>query len=156
MTDTYTVERSTTIDAPPSRVYPRLVDLRQWQEWSPWAEMDPNAEKTYSGAESGPGAKYEWSGNRKVGRGSMEITDATEPSAVQIALEFIKPLKASNTTVLELRAEGDGTKVTWRMSGQKTLMTRVLGVFKSMDSMVGSDFERGLAKLKRVVEAEAG
>ena len=154
MTDTYTVERSTTIDAPPARVYPRLVDLREWQEWSPWEEMDPNADKTYSGAESGPGAKYEWSGNRKVGRGSMEITDATEPIAVEIALEFIKPFKASNTTVLELRAEGDGTEVTWRMSGQRTLMTRVIGVFKSMDSMVGPDFERGLAKLKRVVEAD--
>jgi len=107
---------------------------------------------TYSGSASGIGAKYAWSGNRKVGRGNMEITGATEPSSVQIALEFLKPFKASNRTEFTLQDAGDGTEVTWAMTGRKTLMTRIMGIFKSMDSMVGPDFERGLAKLKTVVE----
>ncbi len=154
MTDTYTVRRSTTIDAPPERVYAHIVDLRRWSAWSPWDAMDPGMSKEYSGPESGPGATYAWSGNRKVGQGSMEITNVTEPSTVEIALEFVKPFRASNTTVLSLEPEADGTKVTWAMSGNKTLATRVMGVFKSMDSMVGPDFERGLGSLKAVVEGQ--
>ncbi len=153
MTTPYTVERSITVDAPPDQIYAHIIDLRRWSAWSPWDELDPDASKEYSGAESGPGSTYAWSGNRRVGQGSMEITSATEPNTVQIALEFLKPFKASNTTVLELWPEGDGTQVTWTMSGEKTLVTRVIGLFKSMDSMVGPDFERGLAKLKAVVEA---
>ena len=154
MSDTYTVQRSASIDAPPDRVYAHIVDFHQWADWSPWDDMDPEMDKTYSGADSGTGAKYAWTGNRKVGQGSMEITDATEPSSVQIALEFVKPFKASNTTLFTLEPEGSGTNVTWAMTGQKTFMTRVMGIFKSMDAMVGPDFERGLGSLKSVAEAD--
>jgi len=133
-------------------VFAHIVDFHKWAAWSPWADMDPAMNTTYSGSASGIGAKYAWSGNRKVGRGNMEITGATEPSSVQIALEFLKPFKASNRTEFTLQDAGDGTEVTWAMTGRKTLMTRIMGIFKSMDSMVGPDFERGLAKLKTVVE----
>ena len=153
MSDTYTVQRSTTIAAPPERVYGHLIDFSKWADWSPWDAMDPSMSKTYSGAESGVGSRYEWSGNRKVGQGSMEITDAKEHSDVHIALEFLKPFKASNQTGFSLEPTGDGTRVTWTMSGTKTLMTRIIGIFRSMDAMVGPDFERGLGDLKRVAEA---
>ncbi len=153
MSDTYTVSRSATIDAPPEQVYAHIVDLRKMEAWSPWEKMDPNMTKTYSGAESGVGARYSWAGNRKVGEGSMEITDVKENSKVEMALEFLKPFKASNTTSLELTPDGDGTRVTWAMTGRKTLMTRVMGIFKSMDAMVGPDFEAGLATLKEVAES---
>jgi len=153
MSDTYTVHRSATLDASPDRIYQQIIDFHNWSAWSPWDEMDPSMNKTYSGPDAGVGAGYAWTGNRKVGQGSMEITGATEASSVQIALEFLKPFKASNTTEFTLRSVGDGTEVTWAMTGRKTLMTRIMSVFKSMDSMVGPDFERGLARLKQVVES---
>lgn len=153
MSDTFTVQRSTTIAAPAERVYSHLIDFSKWADWSPWESMDPTMSKTFSGAESGVGSKYEWSGNRKVGQGSMEMTDAKEHSEVQIALEFLKPFKASNTTSFSLEPIGDGTSVTWSMTGKKTLMTRIIGIFRSMDAMVGPDFEKGLAQLKAVAEA---
>ena len=153
MSDTFTVQRSTTINAPAERVYGHLIDFNKWADWSPWESMDPSMSKSFSGAESGVGSRYEWSGNRKVGQGSMEITDAKEHSDIHIALEFLKPFKASNTTRFSLEPAGDGTGVTWSMTGQKTLMTRIIGIFRSMDAMVGPDFERGLADLKRVSEA---
>ena len=156
MSDTYTVQRSATIDAPADQVYAHIIDFHQWEAWSPWDDMDPAMEKTYSGADAGVGAKYAWSGNRKVGQGSMEITDAADSSTVAIALEFLKPFKASNTTLFSLQPSGAGTQVTWAMTGKKTFMTRVMGIFKSMDSMVGPDFEKGLGRLKSVVEAEPG
>ena len=140
--DTYTVERSATIDAPPARIYDQIADFHNWTNWSPWEDLDPELRRDYSGAESGTGAIYGWSGNRKAGQGRMEITDATQPSRVQIDLVFEKPFKARNDTVFTIKPEGSGSQVTWTMSGKKTFMTKVMGIFKSMDKLVGPDFER--------------
>lgn len=155
MADTYTVTRSTVIDAPPQVVYDEVADFRQWIIWSPWEQLDPHQQRTYSGAESGQGAAYAWSGNRKAGQGTMEITEAQPARKVAIALTFVKPFRSSNTTTFELRPEGSGTHVTWSMVGPKTLVTRVMGVFKSMDAMIGPDFEKGLSRLKAVSETKA-
>ncbi len=153
MSETFTVERSTTINAPASAIYPHVIDLRRWPDWSPWEEMDPNMDKTYSGTDSGVGSSYAWSGNRKVGQGSVTITDARPDERIDIDLEFLKPFKAQNTTTYRFEPTGDGTTVTWSMTGKNTLMTRIMGIFKSMDAMVGPDFEKGLAKLKTIVES---
>jgi uncharacterized protein YndB with AHSA1/START domain len=150
--DTYTVERSTTIDVPPQRVYDQIVDFHRWRAWSPWEEVDPELKRTYSGAESGTGAVYSWSGNRKAGQGKMEITQATTPSSVLIDLVFEKPWKAHNTTSFVIQPTGAGSRVTWSMTGKKTLMTKVMGVFTSMDKLLGRDFESGLARLKTAAE----
>lgn len=152
MPDLYTVERTTTINAPAEKVYAQIVDFHYWRNWSPWDDLDPDMQRSYSGADSGVGAGYAWSGNRKAGEGKMKITEATEPSVVQIALKFLKPFKSSSTTTFNLKPQGQTTDVTWTMTGPKTLMTRVTGVFKSMDKMVGPDFERGLAQLRGVAE----
>ena len=153
---TYAVERSATIAAEPRQIYGRLVDFHQWMSWSPWEDLDPNQERTFSGAESGPGAKYAWSGNRKAGRGRMEITSAQDPTEVRIVLDFEKPFKSSNTIEFFLTPEGSGrTRVRWVMTGPKTLATKVMGLFSSMDKMIGPDFEKGLARLKDVVETRA-
>jgi len=114
--------------------------------------LDPELRRDYSGAESGTGAVYGWSGNRKAGQGRMEITDATQPSRVQIDLVFEKPWKARNDTVFTIKPQGSGSQVTWSMSGKKTVMTKVMGIFKSMDKFVGPDFERGLSRLKATIE----
>jgi uncharacterized protein YndB with AHSA1/START domain len=151
---TYTVERSATIAAEPEQIYPQLANFREWMKWSPWEDLDPNQQRTFSGVESGPGAKYAWSGNRKAGRGQMEITSAQQPTELRIALDFEKPFKSSNTIEFFLVPEGsDRTRVRWVMTGPKTLMTKVMGLFSSMDKMVGPDFEKGLARLKDAVEA---
>jgi uncharacterized protein YndB with AHSA1/START domain len=151
--DTFTVQRSARIDAPPARVYAEIADFRMWTRWSPWEDVDPNLQRTYSGAESGLGAAYNWSGNRTAGQGRMEITEAVEPSLVRIDLLFEKPWKARNDTSFTIRPEGSGSHVTWSMTGQKTLMTKAMGIFKSMDTFLGPDFEKGLARLKAAAES---
>lgn len=153
--DTYIVERSTVVDAPAERVYAQLVDFHRWPAWSPWEEIDPQMQRSYSGSESGTGAVYSWSGNRRAGAGTMTITDATEPSRIDIDLRFEKPFKAHNDTRFALTPEAGGTRVTWTMNGKKTFATKVMGLFKSMDAMVGPDFEKGLARLKAVAEEPA-
>jgi len=153
MADTYTVERSATMTAPPQAVYDQLVDFRRWVHWSPWEELDPALQRTYSGAESGVGAVYEWSGNKKAGQGRMEITEAVPASKIVIALDFIKPFKASNITTFSLTPEDSGTRVVWSMTGSRPLLMRVLGFLFNPEKMVGPDFEKGLAKLQEATSS---
>lgn len=153
--DTYTVERSTSVGAPPADVYPLIADFRRWRSWSPWEDVDPELRRTYSGPDSGVGATYAWSGNRKAGQGRMEVVEATEPSRVRIDLVFEKPFKARNDTVFSIRPEGDGSHVTWSMTGRKTLVTKVMGLFTSMEKFLGPDFEKGLARLRTTAEASS-
>ena len=152
--DTYTVQRSITIDAAPDRVYEQIASFHNWRNWSPWEDIDPDLTRTYAGAESGTGAIYGWSGNRRAGQGRMEITEATPPSRVQVDLAFEKPWKARNDTWFTIEPQGSGSRVTWSMKGQKSLMTTVMGLFRSMDQFLGPDFEKGLARLKATVETE--
>jgi hypothetical protein len=145
--DTFTVERSGEVGAPPERVHAVLADFHEWPKWSPWEDVDPDMERTFSGAESGVGAVYAWKGNRKAGEGRMEITGSDSPSAVDIHLSFIKPFKAENDVRFDVEPAGEGSRVRWSMTGPRTFMVKVMGIFKSMDKMVGPDFEKGLRQL---------
>lgn len=152
--DSFRVERSTTISAPPEKVFALIQDFHQWGQWSPWEKIDPEMKRTHSGAESGPGAVYAWDGNDQVGNGRMEIIEAASPSKVSIQLDFLKPFEAHNTAEFTLAPEGDGTQVTWAMFGPNLFVGKVMQVFMSMDSMMGKDFETGLANMKAAAEKE--
>ena len=150
--DTFRVERSTTIKAPPEKVYALIDDFHQWQQWSPWERLDPAMKRQHGGAPKGKGALYGWEGNKEVGKGQMEITEATPPSRVVIKLDFLAPFEAHNTAEFVLAPQGDATTVTWAMHGPNLFVGKVMSLFASMDSLVGKDFERGLANLKAVAE----
>jgi len=101
---------------------------------------------------SGKGAAYEWEGDKNVGKGRMEITDTSPPSKVTIKLDFVKPFEAHNIVEFTLEPKGDSTNITWAMHGPSPYVSKVMGLFFDMDSMVGKDFEAGLANLKTVAE----
>lgn len=149
---TFRIERATTVIAPADRIFPLIDDFRQWAAWSPYETMDPELKRSFSGAESGKGAVYAWEG-RKAGAGPMEIVDTAPPSRVVVKLDFLKPFKASNTAEYTLEPVGDGTRVTWAMHGPNLFIGKIMGLFMSMDRMIGRDFEAGLAKLKSIAEA---
>jgi uncharacterized protein YndB with AHSA1/START domain len=148
----FRVQRSARIKAPPSKIFASLDDFHNWAAWSPWEKLDPAMQRTFSGAPRGPGSIYEWIGNRQVGQGRMEITDSSAPTRLALALHFLKPFEARNTTEFTLAPDGDSTDVTWTMRGSSPFVIKVMGVFVSMDKLVGKDFESGLANLKRVAE----
>ena len=149
----FSVQRSIAIKAEPAKIYPLLVDFRQWPAWSPWEKLDPTMKRTLSGAPSGPGAVYAWDGSSKVGAGRMEIKDATAPSKVVIQLDFIRPFEGHNVTDFTLAPRADSTtEVTWLMRGPAPFVTKLMGVFVDMDKMIGKDFETGLANLKAAAE----
>lgn len=153
--NTYHVERAIEIAAPASVVQSKLENFREWTAWSPWEGLDPTMKKEYEGPESGVGAKYHWVGNDKVGEGRMTVQESVPGQKVGILLEFIKPFASTSQTMFTLAEQGGGTRVVWNMDGKADFMTKAMSVMKSMDAMVGPDFEKGLASLKTVAEATA-
>lgn len=150
--DTFSVKRVVSIKAPPEKIAPLLTDFHQWASWSPWEHLDPAMKRTFSGAPSGKGAIYEWEGNKDVGKGRMEILDASTPAKTVIKLDFLQPFESHNTTEFTLVPQGDMTRVAWDMSGPMPFISKIMSVFASMDSMIGKDFEKGLANMKAAAE----
>jgi hypothetical protein len=148
----FRVERSAMVTAPAEAIYPLLDDLAAWGSWSPWEKKDPGMKKTLSGAARGVGAVFEWDGDKKVGKGRMEIIEASAPGKVAIKLDFIKPFEGHNIAEFTLEPRGESTLVTWAMAGPNPFMGKLVSVFIDCEKMCGRDFEAGLANLKAVVE----
>ncbi|MEU7633988.1 SRPBCC family protein [Nocardia sp. NPDC049220] len=149
----FEVVRSAVITAEPTRVRKLIDNFHEWTKWSPWEDLDPQIQRSYSGAASGVGARYAWSGNRKAGAGSMEIVASAEHE-IGVRLRFLKPMKATNKVTFTLDPVETGTEVTWRMSGQQSGLMGLVGRFIPMDKLVGKDFEKGLARLQQAASAE--
>lgn len=144
----FRVERSLVVNAPADSIRAFISDFHRWTLWSPYEAMEPNMKRSYDGPSSGTGAVYSWVGE-KVGTGRMEILGVNSAKVV-IKLDFTSPFEAHNTAEFLLEPQGDATRVTWAMSGPNNFVSKVMGVFFSMDAMVGKDFETGLKNLNSV------
>jgi hypothetical protein len=150
--NSFQVQRRVAIKASPGQIATLIDDFHAWSQWSPWERIDPTMTRTYQGAERGVGAVYGWSSPGKAGTGRMEILE-TSASRIAIKLDFIKPFEAHNLALFTLEAKGDETEVTWAMSGPQPYIGKLMGMVFNMDKMVGGDFEKGLADLKKASEA---
>jgi uncharacterized protein YndB with AHSA1/START domain len=153
--DTFRVERTTVIEAAPEQIFPYLQDFRKFTEWSPYEHLDPEMSRTYSGPKKGKGAVYEWSGRGKAGKGRMEIAHVSPRHMVVMRLDIIKPFESQNIVEFTMSPEEASTSVTWAMRGANPYVAKLVQVFVKMDQLVGKDFERGLAKLKAIVEQQS-
>lgn len=151
--DTFHVERSTTIEARPGNIFGLVNDFHNWHLWTPY-NKDPEMTKLFGGAASGVGAIYEWEGNSQVGKGMIQITTALPGEKIILKLDFIKPFAAHNTAEFSFVPAGEATLVSWRMYGPQPYFGKLMSLFFNVDTIVGRDFETGLAKLKAVVEAQ--
>ena len=149
--DTFRLQRSTTIAAPPDKVFALINDLRQFNSWNPFAKMEPSAVITYDATSAGVGGAYGWKGD-KTGEGRMQITESVPAQRVSAKLDFVKPFEAHNTVDFTVQPQGNGSQVTWAMHGPMPYLNRVMTVFFDMDKTVGKDFEAGLANLKALAE----
>ena len=150
--DDYRLTRSTVIAAPAARVFSHVNDLRQWDDWSPWAKLDPNAKVTFEGPGAGPGATFRWDGNDKVGAGMMTITESKPNERVATRTDFVKPFAGTSNADFVFSQVGDRTNVIWTMAGTHTFIGKAICMVYSMEQMLGPEFEKGLAQLKQVAE----
>ena len=151
----FQVSRSASIAAAPEKIYPLIDNFKRFNEWNPFAKQDPTIKFVYSGPEDGVGAANSWTSDGKAGVGQLMIVDAAAPSRVTMRLDFVKPMEAHNTVVFTLQPRGSTTEVSWSMSGKFPYVGKLMSVFFSMDKMVGGEFEKGLADLKRIAETQS-
>jgi hypothetical protein len=150
--DTFQLQRAISVKAPPDKLFALINDLHSWESWTPY-NRDPTMKKTFLGAHSGPGAAYIWEGNSEVGQGRIDIVASSAPSRVELKLHMLKPFEAQNRVIFTILGSAEGvTQVVWAMDGPQNYLARLLGVFMSMDTLVGKDFEVGLGRLKAVAE----
>jgi len=148
----FKVSRSTVIQAPAGKIFGYVAVLRDWEKWSPWVKLDPNAKITYEGPASGPGAIMRWEGNSDVGAGSMTLTGGKPPESIDFRLDFLKPMEGTSTANFTFVQEGENTTLTWTMEGHNNFMAKAISLIFNCEKMVGEQFEKGLASLKELAE----
>ncbi len=152
--DAFAIERSVVVSAPPEAIYPRIADLHQWNTWSPYEKLDPHMKKVFNGTPGAAGASYYWSGNMKAGEGTITVRELMPPSKLTMQLDMLKPIEGHNVVEFNLEPADGGTRVTWAMRGANTMLSKIVGLFMNMDTMIGKDFEDGLSSLKTQVETK--
>jgi len=150
------VERSILIKAPPQTVFRLLNGFDHFNEWSPWAKLDPKTQYTRQGPAEGVGAKLAWfSENPNVGSGSQEIIESLPPGRIRVKVEFTG-FDSDNVATYTLVPEDGATRMTWgydtRFEGN--LLGRYFGLL--LDRMLGKDYETGLLNLKLLAERAPG
>jgi uncharacterized protein YndB with AHSA1/START domain len=153
----FSVERSTTIAAPPAAVFDSVNDLQKWDAWSPWKDLDPNAKSTISAPSAGNGASFTWDGNEQIGAGSLTIVESEPNESVDVDQEFIRPFAGKARMAFRFASVPNGlaepdTKVTWKLSGTNDFFGKLMCLFTDMDAVLGKGFERGLATMKSALE----
>ncbi|MCI0335724.1 MAG: SRPBCC family protein [Planctomycetes bacterium] len=149
----FRVTRSARMNATPAAVFAQVNDFHNWEAWSPWVKMDPNAKSTFEGPSSGTGSVFHWDGNKDVGAGSMTILQSDPNDRIHIKLAFVRPFAATNDVEFTFKPEGDQTAVTWSMAGKNNFTAKAIGLFMDCEKMVGEQFDKGLANMKAIVES---
>jgi hypothetical protein len=147
----YHVERSRTIRASTADIQSQITDLHKWQVWNPWATYDTAMQVTYGTPSAGLGATMSWT-SKEMGDGSITITHIT-PDSIREALNFGPEIEPPTATFY-FKPEGQGTQVRWAMDGELGNNPFIRWYGLVMDSFIGKDYDRGLAKLADVVEGK--
>jgi hypothetical protein len=153
MPDQFILSRSRTINAPAEQIFPRVNDLHKWEDWSPWAKLDPNAKNSFEGPQAGVGSSMSWDGNKKIGSGKMTIIESHPNTHIKFKLDFIQPFAATHISEFAFVPDANQTRVTWTMVGESKFAFKIFSLLVNCDDMAGRDFEKGLTSLKTLVES---
>lgn len=145
----YLVTKEIFIKAPVKTVFSKVVDLKEWENWSPWIKMDPGMKNSYSKTTDEVGASQEWVGE-VTGTGKQEITKIDGHKTIEFRTEFFSPFKSISFPRFELHDQDQGTLVKWHM--EAVLPWFMLPLVGMMKMFIGRDFQRGLKMLKEYVE----
>lgn len=149
--DTYIVERTATIEAPPQVVYAELNDFRNWRKFDPWADADPNAKYTYDGPSTGVGSSYMWEGNSEYGKGRFTMAESRPHEYIKVDMLFIEPFSGTGVVEYRLAPVAGGTQLIETMTGDHSFMSKIMCLFVSFDDMLGEKFEEGHRRMNKVM-----
>ena len=152
--NSFHVQRSVSIRAPRQKIFLLINDFHKWPDWAPQDQEDRSMKRSYSGNASGIGAVSEWVSTGTAGRGRMWITESVTPDRISVRTDFVRPFEAHNLNQFILESQGMATTVTWSLEGSKPYFLKLIGIFVSMDRLVGKHLESGLHNLKGLAETD--
>jgi len=152
-----TIQRSIVIDAPKEAISEQIIKFKNWPHWSPWYQMDSTMKLTYYGEDGQLGSGFHWEGDKnKTGTGDMKNI-GTKPGEIDYQIITTVPWENSSPGTFKLTDTGTGqTKLSWDITMHFSFPMNAMLMFMKMDKLLGSDFEKGLANLKKYVEANPG
>ncbi len=150
----YSVEREITINKPKQEVFDYVKLLKNQNNFSVWAQRDPNMKKDYKGNDGTVGFVSAWdSEDKHVGKGEQEIKNMKDGERLDFELRFMKPFEATDNAYMTTESAGENqTKVKWGFNGKMPYPMNLMLLFMNMDKMLGKDLEDGLTNLKTVLE----
>lgn len=145
--------REIVINKPVNEVFNYIKYLKNQQNYSKWATLDPNMKNDFRGTDATVGFVNSWVGNKKVGEGEQEITGIVEGKSLSTDLRFIKPFKSLAKAQMTTEAvDANSTRVTWGFESKMNYPMNVMKLFMNMEKAIGNDFATGLQNLKGVLE----
>jgi hypothetical protein len=150
MANEFAIEREVAINKPKDEVFAYVKSLKNQNNYSKWALVEPGMKKSFRGTDGTVGFVSAWEGD-KVGKGEQEIRNIAEGQQIDYELRFEKPFKSTAHTHMTTEALSEGqTKVKWGFSGSNKYPMNVMNGL--MKWSLGNDLQKGLNNLKDILE----
>ena len=151
----YSIEREIVIEKPAGEVFEYIKYLRNQNNFSKWATLDPDMRQDYSGIDGTVGFKSSWEGNEDVGKGEQTIVNIVEGERIDYEILFIEPFSAQADSYMSTEAVSENqTNVTWAFSSTMPYPFNIMRVFMNFEEAIGEDLSVGLVNLKKILEEE--
>lgn len=155
MSNDVKVERSIVINKPKSEVFEYAKYLKNQDQYSFWAQLDPDMQKEYRGTDGTVGFVSSWIGNEDVGQGEQEITGIVEGEKINYQLRFIKPFESVADSYMSTVQENEtSTKVSWGFNSEMPYPMNIMLLFMDMEQVLGEQLQVGLNNMKNIVESK--
>jgi uncharacterized membrane protein len=150
----YAVEREITISRPKQEVFDYIKHLKNQDNYSKWAKMDPNMKKSYRGTDATVGFVSAWESEKDdVGTGEQEITGITDGERIDFELRFFVPFESTSPAYMTTQSVSDTeTKVVWGFAGNMPYPMNLLIPLMNFEKAIGDDLATGLGNLKVELE----
>jgi hypothetical protein len=152
----YLVKREVIINKPKSAVFDFIKLLKNQNQFSVWASIDPDMKTEFKGTDGTPGFVSAWdSKDKNVGKGEQEILKIIDGEKVDYEIRFIKPFKSISFATMQTLPVGENqTRVTWEFNGKMKYPMNLMLLFMNMEKMIGRDLNNGLQNLKTLLEKQ--
>lgn len=154
MNGKYAVEREVTINKPKQQVFDYVKYLKNQNQFSVWAKIDPGMKTEFRGEDATVGFVSAWdSQNPKAGKGEQKILKIDDGNRIDYELHFIKPFESTDYAFMEFKSVNDSvTNVKWAFHGEMKFPMKLMLLAMNMEKMLAPDLQNGLNNLKAIME----
>ncbi|GIU14300.1 hypothetical protein TUM4261_29600 [Shewanella sp. c952] len=152
----YSVITNISIDKPVAEVFDYVKHLKNQDNFSVWAQMDPDMVKSYRGTDGTVGFVSRWESQLEdVGVGEQEIMRIDEGKRIDFELRFFSPFESTDPAFMSTEAIGaNQTLVQWGFDGHLDYPMNLMFLFLDFETMIGNDLNQGLEQLKQQLESQ--